>query len=72
MYRILDNADGVCNIDSDPGFCPDSNFEDYVKVLQACREMLDRHNFHGKQAKLVNWMLWGWGRKEKIQMAGLV
>lgn len=72
MYRILNNADGVCNIDSDPGFCPDSNFEDYVKVLQACREMLDRHNLHGKQAKLVNWMLWGWGRKEKIQMAGLV
>jgi len=72
MYRILDNADGVCNIDSDPGFCPDSNFDDYVKVLRACREMLDRINVHGKQAKLVNWMLWGWGRKEKIQREGLV
>lgn len=72
MYRILDNADGVCNIDSDPGFCPESNFDDYVKVLKACREMLDRLNLHGKQAKLVNWMLWGWGRKEKIQMEGLV
>lgn len=72
MYRILDNADGVCNIDSDPGFCPDSNFDDYVKVLRACRELLDRINVHGKQAKLINWMLWGWGRKEKIQREGLV
>ena len=72
MYRLLDNADGVCNIDSDPGFCPESNFDDYVKVLRACREMLDRVNLHGKEAKLVNWMLWGWGRKEKIQFEGLV
>ena len=72
IYRILNNADGVCNIDSDPGFCPDSNFDDYVKVLQACREMLDRLNIHGRQAKLVNWMLWGWARKEKVSMDGLI
>jgi len=72
MYRILDNADGVCNIDSDPGFCADSNFDDYVKVLKACREMLDRFNIHGKQTKLVNWMLWGWGRKDRISMEGLI
>ena len=72
MYRMLDNADGVCNIDSDPGFCPESNFDDYVKVLRACRELLDRINLHGKEAKLVNWMLWGWGRKEQISMEGLV
>ena len=48
MYRIIDNADGVCNIDSDPGFCPGSPVSDYVKVLQACRDLLDRHNIHGK------------------------
>jgi hypothetical protein len=72
LYRILDNADGVCNIDSDPGFCPESNFDDYVKVLRACRELLDRFNLHGKQAQLVNWMLWGWGRKEKTQIEGLI
>jgi hypothetical protein len=71
MYRIVNNADGVCNIDSDPGFYADSPVSDYVKVLQACRTLLDRHNIHGKQAKFVNWMLWGWGRKEKMQIEGL-
>jgi hypothetical protein len=71
MYRIINNADGVCNIDSDPGFCPGSPQTDYVKVLQACRTLLERHNIHGKQAKLINWMLWGWGRQEKIQVEGL-
>jgi hypothetical protein len=63
MYRILNNADGVCNIDSDPGFCPGSSLDDYVKVLKGCRELLTRYNLHGKDAKLVHWMLWGWGRK---------
>ncbi len=71
MYRILDNVDGVCNIDSDPGFFPGSPMSDYVKVLQECRTLLDRYNLHGKQAKLVHWMLWGWGRAEKIQREGL-
>ncbi|NUQ66459.1 MAG: hypothetical protein HUU20_28695 [Pirellulales bacterium] len=71
MYRIINNADGVCNIDSDPGFCPGSPLSDYVKVLQGCRSLLDKHNVHGKQAKLVNWMLWGWGRKDHFDAQGL-
>ena len=71
MYRILDNADGVCNIDSDPGFYPGSPISDYVKVLQECRGLIDRYNIHGKDTKLINWILWGWGRKEKIQVKGL-
>jgi hypothetical protein len=63
MYRILNNVDGVCNIDSDPGQCPGSPLSDYVKVLRGCRELLDRHNLHGKQTKLINWMWMGWGRR---------
>jgi hypothetical protein len=70
MYRIIDNADGVCNIDSDPGFCPGSSLDDYLNVLRGCRELLDRLNVHGKQTKLINWMLWGWGR-ESINLDGL-
>jgi hypothetical protein len=70
MYHIINNADGVCNIDSDPGFCPGSPLGDYMKVLQGCRALLDQHNVHGKQAKLINWMLWGWGR-EKMTDEGL-
>jgi hypothetical protein len=61
MYRVLNNVDGVCNIDSDPGYCPGSPLSDYVKALRGFRELLDRHNLHGKQAKLVNWMWSGWG-----------
>ncbi len=71
MYRIINNADGVCNIDSDPGFCPGSPLSDYVKVLQGCRALLDRHNIHGKETKLIHWMLWGWGRAERMQREGL-
>lgn len=71
MYRIISNADGVCNIDSDPGFYPGSPLGDYVRVLQGCRALLDRLNTHGKQTKLINWMLWGWGRKAMV-LDGLV
>ena len=67
MYRVINNADGVCNIDSDPGFFPGSPLSDYVKILQGCRTLLDRHNIHGKQTLLVNWMLWGWGREVRFQ-----
>jgi hypothetical protein len=61
MYRIINNADGVCNIDSDPGDCPGSPLSDYLKVLNGCRALLDRYNLHGCQTKLINWMWTGWG-----------
>lgn len=61
LYRIVNNVDGVCNIDSDPGACPGSPLSDYVKVLRGCRDLLDAHNIHGKQTKLVSWMWFGWG-----------
>lgn len=67
MYRVINNADGVCNIDSDPGFFPGSPLSDYVKVLRGCRTLLDQHNLHGKKTLLINWMLWGWGRAERFQ-----
>ena len=65
MYRILDNVDGVCNIDSDPGYLADSPLSDYLTVLQACRAQLDEHNVHGREAKLVNWMWCGWGLRQE-------
>ncbi len=61
MYRILDNVDGVCNIDSDPGAYPGSSLSDYLQVLRGCRALLDQYNVHGEQAKLINWMWFGWG-----------
>lgn len=71
MYRIVNNADGVCNIDSDPGFYAGSPLSDYIKVLQGCRALIDEHSIHGTQTKLINWMLWGWGRVERMSMDGL-
>jgi hypothetical protein len=64
MYRILNNVDGVCNIDADPGYYPGSPLSDYYNVLKGCRDLLDRHNQHGKDAKLINWMWTGWGRAD--------
>jgi hypothetical protein len=61
LYSIVNNVDGVCNIDSDPGYFAGSPLSDYVKVLQGCRTLLDRHNLHGKQSKLIDWMWCGWG-----------
>ena len=61
LYSVLDNVDGVCNIDADPGYCRGSTLADYVKVLKGCRELLDRHNRRGREALLVNWMWCGWG-----------
>ena len=63
LYRMLSNVDGVCNIDSDPGWCSDCPLDDYVNVLKGCRSLLDRYNVHGKQAKLMSWMWAGWGQK---------
>jgi hypothetical protein len=71
MYRIVNNADGVCNIDSDPGFYAGSPIGDYVKVLQGCRALIDRHMIRGKETKLINWILWGWGRVPRMQLEGL-
>lgn len=65
MYKIINNADGVCNIDADPGECPGSPLSDYLKVLNGCRDLLDRHNVHGKDAKLISWMWTGWGVEQK-------
>ncbi len=59
------SADGVCNIDSDPGEWPGSPISDYVKVLNGCRAMLDKYNVHGKETKIISWMWTGWGTDQK-------
>ena len=61
LYKILNNVDGVCNIDADPGEYPGSPLSDYIKVLNGCRDLLDRHTLHGKKTELISWMWTGWG-----------
>jgi hypothetical protein len=63
LYQALDNADGFCNIDSDPGYWVGSSVEDYVHVLKGYRELLDQHTLAGKKTKLIDWMWVGWGIK---------
>jgi len=63
LYRIVDNVDGVCVIDSDPGGWIGSPLSEHLKILNGCRELLDRRNIHRREAKLINWLWQGWGRR---------
>lgn len=62
LYRIVNNVDGVVTIDSDPGGWPGAPVSDWVKILNGCRKLLDKHNVHGSKAKLIAWLHLGWGR----------
>lgn len=62
LYRIVNNADGFVMIDSDPGGWPQSPLREQVKIFNAARNLLNRYNQHGREAKLVDWMWLGWGR----------
>jgi hypothetical protein len=61
MYKIVNNVDGICFIDSDPGGWVDSPPEDLLKVFQHTRDCLDRYNLKGKNAKIIHWLWTGWG-----------
>lgn len=62
LYKIVNNADGFCFIDSDPGGWPGSPLSDQVKVFNGARKLLDRYSLHGSKTKLIDWMWLGWGR----------
>jgi hypothetical protein len=62
FYRIVNNADGFCMIDSDPGGWPGSPLSDQARIFNGARQLLDRYNVHGKATKLIDWMWLGWGR----------
>jgi len=65
LYRIVDNVDGVCTIDSDPGGYPGSTIDEFIQIMNGCRKLLDRYNIHGRKAKFINWMWSGWVREVK-------
>lgn len=62
LYQTVNNADGFCLIDSDPGGWPHSPISDQVKIFRAARKLLDRYNVLAEKTKLVDWMWIGWGR----------
>jgi hypothetical protein len=57
LYKIVNNADGFCFIDSDPGGWPGSPLSDQTKIFNGARKLLDHYNVHAEKAKL--WMGWG-------------
>ncbi len=61
LYRIVNNVDGVCTIDSDPGGWKGSTIGEYIQILRGCRALLDKHNIHKSDTKLINWLWFGWG-----------
>jgi len=62
LYRTVNNADGFCMIDSDPGGWAGSPLSDQTRIFNGARQLLDRYNTHGKSTKLIDWMWLGWGR----------
>ena len=63
LYKIVNNADAFCLIDSDPGGWAHSPLSDQDKNIQrrpqAC---LIKYSAKGPKTKLVDWMWLGWGR----------
>ncbi len=62
LYRVVNNADGFCLIDSDPGGWPQSPISEQLKIFRAARTLLNRYNLHAEHTKLIDWMWVGWGR----------
>jgi hypothetical protein len=62
LYRLVDNADGYCTIDSDPGGWAKSPLADLMKIFKSSRTLLDRICVRGKQTKLIHWLWSGWGQ----------
>ncbi len=66
LIRIVNNVDGLCTIDSDPGGWKNSPVSDWAKINQGCRSFLDEYNVHKGRAKLINWLHFGWGNPGPI------
>ena len=62
LYRVVDNADGYCTIDSDPGGWHGSPLADFMKIFKASRALLDRICVHGEATKQIHWLWSGWGQ----------
>jgi hypothetical protein len=61
FHRYLNNADGYCIIDSDPGCWVGSTTEEYIKICETNRKLIDKYNVFGRDAKMIFWLWGGWG-----------
>jgi hypothetical protein len=70
LYKTVNNADGFCMIDSDPGGWPGSPLSDQTKIFNGARSLLNRYNVHAEKTKLIDWMWLGWGRRPTGEDSG--
>ena len=63
LYKIVNNADGYCTIDSDPGGWVGSPASQLMDILKASRALIDKHCIKGKRTKLIQWLWAGWGQE---------
>lgn len=70
FYRIVNNADGYCMIDSDPGGWPGSPLSEQTRIFNGARDLLDRYSVGKQKTKLIDWMWLGWGRKHTGEESG--
>ena len=64
LHKYLNNADGYCIIDSDPGHWFGSPTEEFIKIGEDNRRLIDEFNIYGKDAKLIFWMWQSWGKDD--------
>ncbi len=62
-FSILNNFDAYVTIDSDPGGYPGAKAEDFLKVFQQDRQIIDRVGVCPKQQRVMPWVWGGWGIK---------
>lgn len=63
LLAMVNNADGYVLIDGDPGGYPGAKASDFMKVLLADRQTIDRVGTHPKTQKVIPWIWAGWGTK---------
>jgi hypothetical protein len=61
MLAILNNADKYVTIDSDPGGYAGAKAEDFAKLFQRDRRIIDSVGLRAKEQNVVPWVWGGWG-----------
>jgi hypothetical protein len=67
LYQVDSNADGYWVIDSDPGNWPGSPSQDFVRILEANRKLIDQITNQGGHARLIYWIWQGWGTQSTTE-----
>ena len=67
FYEYVPNLDGVVYIDGDPGGWKGSKSEEFVRIFEINRKLLDSLAIQPEKASLAYWMWFSWGTNEKFE-----